>query len=269
MYLAIAYSCIAPLVLGFAAVGLFLLYLGYRYCVFYTLTTVVDTKGDAYGRAMQQLSVGIYLSELCLIGLFAAKGSEGPSKLMALLFIITVIYQKYLNAVLTPLTNTLSDDLMADDEADALGHDEAEDGGVQAETPKVGDASQAADSGILGKLSAHRNRGGFFAPYLFNGAKSSYPGLRRKMRSAFPGQPLPPLPETAARDAYFNPAITSKTPKLWIARDQLGISSEEVRRTSKVVNISDEGARFDEKGNMVWDRDSLREVPIWEDRVEY
>lgn len=266
---AIAYSCIAPLVLGFATVGLFFLYLGYRYCVFYTLTTTVDTKGDAYGRAMQQLSVGIYLSELCLIGLFAAKGSSGPTKLMVVFFILTLIYQVYLNAVLTPLSNTLSDELMAEDEAEALGSSETPDGGVQATAPKTGDASKTGGNGMFGALSAHRNRGGFFATFLFNGSRSSYPNLRKKLHAAFPGQPLPPIPEEAARDAYYNPAITSKTPKLWIVRDEIGISREEVKKSSKVIEITDEGASFDEKGKIVWDQDNVRDAPIWKDRVEY
>lgn len=266
---AIAYSCIAPLVLGFATIGLFFLYLGYRYCVFYTLTTTIDTKGDTYGRAMQQLSVGIYLTELCLIGLFAADGAQGPVRLMVLLFILTIIYQTYLNIVLTPLYNTLSDELMAEDEAEARGNSEHEDGGIQAQNPKVGDASKTGGDGIIGNLSAHCSRGGVFAPLLFNGSKSSYPGLRRKLYDVFPGQPLPRIPEDAARDAYFHPAITAKTPKLWIVRDQIGISRDEVKKSSKVVEISDEGARFDEKGNMVWDQESLREAPIWEERVEY
>lgn len=80
----------------------------------------VDTKGDAYGRAMQHLATGVYLSELCLIGLMAARGAQGPTALMVLLLILTIIYQTYLNMVLTPLTNTLSDELMAEHEEEAL-----------------------------------------------------------------------------------------------------------------------------------------------------
>lgn len=204
-----------------------------------------------------------------MIGLFAADAGNGPAKLMLLLFILTIVYQTYINVVLTPLYNTLSDELMAEDEAEARGHEGVEDGGIQAAAPKIGDASKMGDDGLMGKLSAHRSRGGFFAPFLFNGSKSSYPGMRRKLRAAFPGQPLPPISDEAAREAYFNPAITSKTPKLWIARDRIGISREEVKKSSKVVSITDEGADFDEKSRIVWNQQSLRDAPLWEERVEY
>lgn len=259
--------------MGFATIGFYLLYLAFRYNVFYALTTAIDTKGDAYGRTMQHLVVGVYLTELCLIGLFAAGGGTGPLQFMVLLFILTILYQSYMNIVLTPLENTLSDDLMAEDEADARGEASPETGGEQSE----GSASdngprpsiEPTGSGWLGKLSAHRNRGGFFARYLFHGSRSSYPALRAQLRSEFLGRPLPPLPEDLARDAYFNPAVTAKTPKLWIVRDDIGISKEEVKKSEKVVEITDERARFDEKGYIIWDEGKVKEAPIWRERVEY
>merc|ERR1711981_1415431 len=69
--IAISYSCIAPLVLGFATIGLGLLYLVYRHNFLYVYDNNIDTKGMAYAKALQQLTVGVYLAEFCLIGLFA------------------------------------------------------------------------------------------------------------------------------------------------------------------------------------------------------
>ncbi|KAK5019051.1 phosphate metabolism protein 7, partial [Cryomyces antarcticus] len=271
--IAIAYSCIAPLVLGFATIGFYLLYLAFRYNLFYALTTTVDTKGDAYGRALQHLTVGVYLTELCLIGLFAASGGTKPAQLMVFLFILTILYQTYMNLVLTPLENTLSDDPMAEDEVDARAQASIEDGAAQPDEPARENPPnppiEPTGSGWMGKLAAHCARGGLFAPFLFHGSRISYLALRAQLRSAFPGQPLPSLPEDAAKDAYFNPAVTVKTPKLWVAKDDIGISKEEVEKTKKVVEITDEGARFDGKGNIVWDQEKVREAPIWKERVEY
>ena len=47
----------------------------------------IDTKGRVYPRALQQLFVGLYLAEVCLIGLFAIDlgtsiGALGPLLLM-------------------------------------------------------------------------------------------------------------------------------------------------------------------------------------------
>jgi len=271
--IAISYSCIAPLVLGFALLGIYFLYLAFRYNVFYVLTMAVDTKGDAYGRALQHLSVGVYLAEICLIGLMGAREADGPAKLMVILLILTAIYQTYLNMILAPLTNTLSDKLMAENEEEALAHaDEAgatvpidvDEQGVQ---PKR--TSPYSDNKTVNAFAEHFKRGGLFAPFLFNGSKSKYPAIRRQLWDAFPGQPAPAIPEEVMKHAYHHPAITAEPPKLWIVKDDLGVSTQEIKETKKVIDISDDGARFNEKGKIVWDEDDVRQAPIWKDRVEY
>jgi len=253
--------------------GIYFLYLAFRYNVFYVLTMAVDTKGDAYGRALQHLSVGIYLAEICLIGLMTAQGGEGPAKLMLILLILTVIYQTYLNMILAPLTNTLSDELMAENEEEALAH--ANDQGATVPIDVDGDGVQPKQAGpyfenkTANAVAAHFKRGGLFAPFLFNGSKSKYPALRRQLWDAFPGQPAPEIPEETLKHAYHHPAITAKPPTLWIVRDELGVSAQEIKETKKVIEISDEGARFNEKGKIEWDEDDLRQAPIWKPRVEY
>ncbi|KAG9552859.1 DUF221-domain-containing protein, partial [Aureobasidium melanogenum] len=271
--IAISYSCIAPLVLGFAMLGIYFLYLAFRYNVFYVLTMAVDTKGDAYGRALQHLSVGIYLAEICLIGLMGARGADGPAKLMVVLLILTAIYQTYLNMILAPLTNTLSDKLMAENEEEALA--QANEEGATAPIDVDGNGVQPkqiapySDNKTTNSFVEHFKRGGFFAPFLFNGSKSNYPALRRQLWDAFPGQPAPSIPEETLKHAYHHPAITAKPPKLWIVKDELGVSTQEVKETKKVIDISDESARFNEKGKIEWDEDDVRKAPIWKDRVEY
>ncbi|KAF2452610.1 putative DUF221 domain protein [Lineolata rhizophorae] len=120
--IAVAYSCIAPLVLGFATIGLGFLYVAFRYNVFYAVDTTIDTHGQAYGRALQQLTVGVYLSEICLIGLFAiASGSDpmssGPLILTIILFVISILYHIKMRRSLHPLTQTLPSSLLAENEA--------------------------------------------------------------------------------------------------------------------------------------------------------
>lgn len=58
----LAYSIIAPLVLGFAAICFFLFYLAYRYQFLYINGAKFDTKGLMYPRALQQLMVGLYVT---------------------------------------------------------------------------------------------------------------------------------------------------------------------------------------------------------------
>lgn len=60
---------IAPLVLGFATVGLALLYIAFRYELIFVLDAAqFNTRGETYKKALNQLFVGIYVSELCMIG---------------------------------------------------------------------------------------------------------------------------------------------------------------------------------------------------------
>lgn len=118
--IAISYSCIAPLVLGFAAIGLLLFYLGYRYNFIYVYQVPYDTKGLMYSRALQQLFVGVYLAILCMIGLFALKIADstkmlGPLILMIIFLIFTILYHISLNAALQPLLSYLPKTLEAEE----------------------------------------------------------------------------------------------------------------------------------------------------------
>jgi len=103
--IAITYSGIAPLMLGFATVGFCLVYVAYRYNFLYVYETNIDTKGEAYSKALKQLLTGVFLSEICLIGLFAistAKNSyaAGPLAIMCVMLLITIIFSVTLGAAL-------------------------------------------------------------------------------------------------------------------------------------------------------------------------
>lgn len=69
-------------------------------------------------------------------------------------------------------------------------------------------------------------------------------------------------------EAYFHPAITNKTPLLWMPRDPMGISRKECADTSTVIPITDEGAYLDDKNKVVWDAEDGR-PPIYEEKIFY
>ncbi|KAG7192960.1 uncharacterized protein KQ657_001065 [Scheffersomyces spartinae] len=69
--IALCYSIIAPLILGFTAIAFVLFYLAFIYTLVYVLVpNANDAKGRNYPRALLQLFVGLYLAELCLIAMF-------------------------------------------------------------------------------------------------------------------------------------------------------------------------------------------------------
>lgn len=100
---AITYSCIAPIILGFAAAGLTVVYVVYRYNLIYVYDNENDTRGLHYPRALKQTITGLYLAEICMIGLFSIGGGFGPAFLMILLLTLTILVHISLNDALDPL----------------------------------------------------------------------------------------------------------------------------------------------------------------------
>ncbi|TKA69562.1 hypothetical protein B0A49_06414 [Cryomyces minteri] len=272
--IAICYACIAPSVLAFAAIGLWFFYFAYRYNLLFVSNANIDTKGLVYPRALQQLFVGLYVAELCLIGLFAIKagtpGAIGPLILMIILLVFTALYHISLNAAIDPLMKYLPKSLDAEErrlldienggETGTLVDDES---GYRKEHLGVQNArTHGADAEGLGP--APHKKPNFLTKFLRPDVYTDYATMRRLVPKDVVVQYEPEI----ERDAYFNPAIKSRTPLLWIPRDAAGVSRQEVNDTSKVIPITDEGAFFDEKNRITWDAEGGR-PPIWEPKVYY
>ena len=93
-----------------------------------------------------------------------------------------------------------------------------------------------------------------------------------QVKSLVPDYPPPQYTPEEEAEAYYDPALTTPVPRLWIVRDSMGISQREVKDSSAVVEISDAYASFNEKGKVVWEYQNqgrLADAPIWEKRVDY
>lgn len=130
------YSIISPLMLVFNIITFSLFWLVYRYNTLYVTKFRFDTGGLLYPRAINQLFTGLYVMELCLIGLFFLVKDESiaqdgkavpvgtPCKVQAILMIVvlicTIIYQFLLNNAFSPLFRylpiTLEDEAVMRDE---------------------------------------------------------------------------------------------------------------------------------------------------------
>jgi len=266
---AIAYSCVAPLLLGFATVGFGCLYVAYRYQLLYVIgNQSIDMKGRAYARALQQLTVGVYLSEFCLIGLFAiacgsSAASAGPLALMIIFTVLTVLYHVVMKKTLNPLVDGL--ELAPGTEnhharvknpsfADTDERTHSKDGLAPAAS------NTATPSGIRGKLLRF-----FF-----------HTSLAQKY--AYPKHPLPNHFNVPARDyseqeydeAYLPHAMTDRLQTIWIARDEYGLSGQEVAGCEEFgIPASDAEANLNEKAKVQWNPDRLTAAPVYEERVPY
>ena len=133
------YSTIAPLILVFNIITFSLFWVAYRYTTLYVTKFTRDTGGLLFPKAINHLFVGLYVMELCLIGLFflvrdikinpdnglaVTDESRTPCLPQAIIMIVSLVitagYQLLLNRSFSPLFRylpiTLEDDAVARDE---------------------------------------------------------------------------------------------------------------------------------------------------------
>jgi hypothetical protein len=255
----ITYSCIAPLVLAFATIGMSLFYIAFRYNILFVTDSHIDTKGLIYPRALQQLLTGVYLAEVCLIGLMSLAATPGPLICMIILLVFTVLYHLSLNSALDPLLYNLPKSLEAEEESLRNGMED----GIRGDSH---DSTLNEKSGEVTSGSAPAKKPNFiskfFAPHIY----SDYATLRKLVpRGLVDADQL--YEEATAANAYYPPSVTSETPLLWIPRDEAGISAQEMAHTSRVIPITDDGCTMDANNKMVWDTEGR--PPLWAEKVYY
>jgi hypothetical protein len=243
---------------------LYLFYLAYRYNILYVYDTGPDTKGLLYPRAMQQLFVGIYIGEICIIGLLAValgkqpKGGIGPLILMIILLVVTALYHIALNSAIAPLLKYLPKDLGAEERhlrrlatgtsvGETTTNEEVEKNGV---TDKpVGDSLLDAPKHPRPNMLTK-----FLKPHIY----ADYATMRRLMPTEMLEEQ--DMDDVLVRDAYLPPSTWAECPRLIVPRDPVGISGPEVLASGKVVPITDAGATLDEKNKIVVDDDKMGEL---------
>jgi hypothetical protein len=239
--IALTYSCIAPVILAFAFIGLFLVYQAYRYNLMFVYYIDIDTKGLVFPRALQHLLTGIYLAEICMIGLFSVKAAIGPLIIMAMFAILTILAHISLNEALSPLMTFLPRSLDTEEEE------------IQ--------ANADAEAAYIHAITRRGRVWKWFHPNLYK----DYADLRRKVRRDIVRIQYS---EKELEDAYYEPGITSPTPRLWIPRDAGGVSEQEIRQTSDIIPISNQGAHLDDKNKIQWDKYDA-DLPMWETKILY
>lgn len=275
--IAITYAAIAPLILGWATIGMALFYFAWRYNVLFVTDTHIDTRGLIYPRALKQLFTGIYLSELCLIGLFAASVAIGPLVLMIAFLVFTVLFNLSLNNALDPLLYNLPQSLMAEEEQRRAGLEAtvSDEKAVANGTGYATVSDQEIPSPSTSKYMStdqHQHspggqpkKGNFIIKFLKPWVYADYFTLR----SYLPQREINfGVTDKLEAEAYLPHVVTSQPPLLWIPRDQAGVSAQEVAHTGKVIPITDEGCELNEKNKLVWDQDGAR-PPVWEEKVIY
>jgi hypothetical protein len=260
--------------LGWATIAMFLFYFAWRYNVFFVTDTRIDTRGLIYPTAIKQLFTGLYLAEVCMIGLFAASVAFGPMVLMIICLVFTVLFHLSLNSALNPLLYNLPLTLLAEEETARLLDPEKGTGAgpsAQAHHDLNGDGqidhTEAQVSHAREASKATGKAGNFLTRFLQPWRHADYATLRALVPR---GVELEPYSDEVVANAYHPPSVTSQTPLLWIPSDAkgAGVSVQEVAHTGRVIPITDEGCELNEEGKLVWDREGSR-PPVWEEKIYY
>lgn len=271
--ISITFSCIAPVMLFWSTIGMWCFYLAYRYNVLFVTDTNINTQGLIYPRALKQLMAGVYIAEICIIGMFAVCRAIGPVVIAVVLLITTIIVHLTFSSALDPLLYNLPRTLEIEEESllgpdlEATGSGESGVNGERTDTngePKKTALRKLAPGGPQGSA---QKQGNVVARWLKPWAFADYATLRKLVPNDFV-DPERMYTDEVEADAYFPPSVTSKTPLLWIPEDKAGVSKDEIIQTSKVIPITDEGCTLDEKNKLQWDAEAAR-PPIWDEKVYY
>lgn len=266
--IALTYSIIAPIVLGFAAVAFGLLYFAYRYNFLFVYNIDINTNGMVYPRALYQSLTGVYLGQVCLVGLFGVSKAPGPAILQLVFLVATILFQLTLSSAVQPLLEFLPKNLQAEEEALLSVENGADDDNGHGQKAAAGAAGSAgAGSGGedgYGEEAHAPADAGLIARFLHPERYEGYQQMRKRIPQDFPE--IYYTPETE-RDAYYNPSITARPPAIWVPRDSAGISAQEVAHTNSVNPCSDQGALLTPEGKLVRLDDAFppdyTEKPLW------
>lgn len=227
----------------------------------------IDTKGHAYTLSLQHILTGIYIAELCLIGIFGLRGATGPSIMLVVLLIATAIFNYTTNRYFAPLEQYLPADLALESEDDEQSPllssaEEGESGAVQHAESRLSRISERTHvpKHVISPLAR------FLQPHVF----ASYTVMKNWIRDGDFDDEEPEYSEEDLKKAYLNPAFTSKTPLVWLAKDSIGVSKNEISECENVgLKASDGGAWVTSDGKVKWSVDSFEEIPIFKKDIKW
>ena len=257
--IALSFSVIAPLVTVFACIAFTIWVFTYKYCALfvYDIEPANETAGLYFKTALNQLFAGIYIYELCLIGLFFLASDQngnrsaiGEGAASIALLIVSVLVQIYLNWKLGPTSRYLDTSLADETRANERRYAEENRAGSNNTVGPI--ESRATDGTAVGNGNNSNKAGkGQMGPG--NGDLEAGRGASMDL-----GHQDSELAGGLDEMAFEHPALWRDQPTVWLPNDQLGLSREAVERARRRnVLITDDDATIDEKGKVDISRDTV------------
>lgn len=314
--IALIYSVVSPIIIIFAIITFTLLWIANRYNMLYVSRFQLDTGGLLYPTAINQTFTGLYVMELCMVGLFfLVRDSAGHAAcvpqaiIMIVLIFATALYQILLNMSFSSLFRhlpiTYEDEAVLRDEAferaqsRRLGLNDEEDEfdefpqldgpGIEmseltetkthSKLAKFKPTNMAQEAGSWavrsGRALRSKTLGRGTGNDTVDGTESGHHMMRKRRHRDIEAQKkiadalyggyndeiedlTPEERDVLVRHAFQHYALRARRPTVWIPRDDIGVSDDEIKRTRDFAGaniwISNVGAALDGKSNVVYGR---------------
>ncbi|CUM67563.1 uncharacterized protein PRCAT00005263001 [Priceomyces carsonii] len=302
--IAMAYSIISPLILGFATIAFAFFYFAFIYCLVYVLQPYQhDSRGKNYLMALFMTFGAVYFGEVWILALFVFSKNWACVVLEAVCIAATALAHIYFKWKFLPLVDAVPISAIKYASGDStfqypmhdqglkeikvegenywqggnqLGlaptHDQVlpsiqkeskeskESNGALSEDSAIGGESiehEKVSAASANDISEHPNNGvepkkfaNFFKRY-FHPKLESFDMIRKIMPNCYFN--YIEYNDDFLKTAYDDPAVTNEEPHIWIARDEMGLSEiEKNKALENGVDVSDDNATFDEKGDLVY-----------------
>lgn len=254
--ISLAYSIISPLISLFTFVSFLMLYLAYMNTLNYINGIGTDMMGKNYPRALFHLMVGIYLGEICLIGLFAVSKTWGCIILEVIFLGGTVLFHVQMNIAFDKLIKILPNTFMRplDGESET----------VSWKNPKV----RGDDDDNDNEKSPFINNDKINEPLIiegsdFNESEENNLILRyiqpwkfvnyRDLKDYIPESYWVSFADEEDEKGidYECPDLRAKCPTVWIPCDPMGLSKIQIAQFEGIVPMTDGNNYFNDKGEIV------------------
>ena len=243
--IALIYCIISPIISAFAILTFGLMWVSQRYAIVNFYQPDHDTGGVLYPRALNQTFTGVYVMELCLIGLFFMAKDENADAvcsahavIMVIVLVATVLFQTFLNWRFAPLFRFLPIELGSCD------------GTVVLPKQQMYSVPQL-QHGPLGETTG-MDEGG-------SDERNLHANMTDLMITEFPTA-LEEIPEedreSLVNNAFKHHALTVDKPTIWIPRDEFGVSDDEIyqcKQVSDSLSMSTQDVYLDDHGRVVCD----------------
>jgi hypothetical protein len=270
----ITYSIISPLLLGFSAVTFGLIYFAYLHNLIF-VNSPSEGRGIYYCRSILQTFTGLYLAEICLLGLFVLAKTWGPVALQAILLGVTIFVHYHLNKAFGPLLHRLPRSLLHDSDRRGLLATVAV---TSLDKPRHHSHSPIETTETAHTAESSRKaspRGGAFVRYFLPHRFLTPSVMCREVLSApVFNEPAPCLSNEEESVAYRDPCVVAPNPVVWLPRDPWGLSAKQTGiLREREVNASHDGTWF--KINHAKNKISFEfapaaaDIPAWEEPIKY